>query len=223
MAEQLALPLPARAALGRQDFLVAAPNAAALATVEDWRNWPARKLVLVGPEGAGKTHLAHVWAAEAEARILSVGEIARLLQHPLAEGARFVIDDADRALTSETELQLFGLHNLLQETGGWLMVTARVPVADWPLHLPDLKSRMQAAAVARLDPPDDTLLAGVLLKLFADRQLQVAPDVLGYMAARIERSFAAARDAVAAIDRAALAEKRAVTRPFVAETFGRIW
>jgi chromosomal replication initiation ATPase DnaA len=220
MAEQLALPLPAKAALGRGDFLVAPPNADAVRAVEGWRGWPGRKLILTGPAGSGKTHLCHVWAAEAEATILTVPDLAGVLGRPLASGARIAVEDADRIDDPEDELRLLGLHNLLQECGGWLLLTARTPPADWPLGLPDLASRLQAAGIARLRDPDDALLSGLLLKLFDDRQIAVDPAVITYLAPRIERSFAATQDVVARIDTAALAQRRAVTRPFVAEILG---
>lgn len=217
MATQLALPLPAKAALGRGDFLVAQPNAEAVRAIEAWQDWPGRKLVLIGPQGGGKSHLAHVWAAEAEATILAPDELARVLGQPIAPGTRIAVEDADRIADPETELRLLGLHNLLQESGGWLLLTAASAPAQWPLTLADLKSRLQAAGVARLNDPDDTLLAGLILKLFDDRQLAVDPSVIAYILPRIERSFAAAQALVARIDATALAQRRAITRPFVAE------
>jgi len=222
MAEQLALPLPAKAALGRGDFLIAPPNADAVLGVEGWRGWPGRKLILTGPAGSGKTHLAHVWAAEADATILAVPDLAVALGRPLSPEARIAVEDADSITDPEDELRLLGLHNLLQECGGWLLLTARTPPADWPLRLPDLASRLQAAGVARLREPDDALLSGLLLKLFDDRQIAVDPAVIAYLAPRIERSFAAAQRLVARLDTAALAQRRAVTRPFVAEVLGEI-
>lgn len=220
MAEQLALPLPAKAALRRGDFLIAPPNADAVLAVEGWRGWPGRKMILTGPAGSGKTHLTHVWASEAEATILQIPDLAGALGRPLAPEARIAVEDADRIADPEDELRLLGLHNLLQEGGGWLLLTARTPPADWPPGLPDLASRLQAAGIARLREPDDALLSGLLLKLFDDRQLAVEPAVIAYLTPRIERSFAAAQDLVARIDTAALAQRRAVTRPFAAEILG---
>jgi chromosomal replication initiation ATPase DnaA len=222
VARQLALPLPAKAALGRGDFLIAPPNADAVLAVEGWRGWPGRKLVLTGPAGSGKTHLAHVWAAEADATILGLPDLAGVLGRPLAPEARIAVEDADRITDPEDELRLLGLHNLLQESGGWLLLTARTPPADWPLRLPDLASRLQAAGIARLSEPDDALLSGLLLKLFDDRQLAVDPAVIAYLAPRIERSFAAVQHLVARIDTAALAQRRAVTRPLAADVLAEM-
>jgi chromosomal replication initiation ATPase DnaA len=217
MSAQLALPLPAKAALGRGDFLVAPPNAEAVRAIEAWQDWPGRKLILTGPKGAGKSHLTHVWAAAAGATILAPADIARVLGQPIAPGTRIAVEDADQIADPDTELRLLGLHNLLQESGGWLLLTATSAPAYWNLTLADLKSRLQAAGVARLNDPDDTLLSGLLLKLFDDRQLAVDPAVIAYIAPRIERSFAAAQALVARIDATALAQKRAITRPLVAE------
>ncbi|WP_102225086.1 P-loop NTPase family protein [Acidimangrovimonas sediminis] len=219
MIRQLTFDLPVREALGREDFFVSRANAVALAALDTWPHWPQGKMALTGPAGAGKTHLAHVWAREAEARIIRAQELAATDLPGL--GLRVVVEDADAmAGNRPAEEALFHLHNLVLASGGRLLVTAQSAPNRWPLTLPDLASRLQAAAVARLDPPDDALLAAVVMKLFADRQMAVAPPVISYLAARIDRSFAAARDAVARIDRLALTAGRTVTRPLVAEAMG---
>lgn len=215
MSEQLTFDLPVREALGREDFFVSQANATALAALDGWADWPQGKIALVGPAAAGKSHLARVWAAEASATILSARELEAADLPAL--GPRVVVEDADEiAGQRPAEEALFHLHNLTAAQGGRLLVTARTPPNRWPIALPDLASRMQATALARLDPPDDALLSAVLMKLFADRQLAVPPAVLSYLAPRIERSFAAARDAVERIDAYALAQRRPITRPLAA-------
>lgn len=208
MIRQLAFDLPGLEAMTRDHFFVAPSNALALKTVDDWRDWPGRKLLLVGPEGAGKTHLVHIWAALAEAVILSAEALDQTDIASLA-GRAVAVEDADRI--GHAEAQLFHLHNLATTTGA-LLLTARTPPRDWGLTLPDLKSRMQATPIAHLDGPDDALLSAVLVKLFADRQVAVPANLIPYLVSRMPRSIGAARALVAALDARALAEARPITR-----------
>ena len=203
----------------RADYFASAANAHALQMVEAWPDWPVPRLMLVGPAGAGKTHLAHIWAAMSGARIVAARDLGRMAPMELAASGAVVVEGADRlAGDAGGEAALFHLHNLLA-TGGALMVTARGPVADWGLTLPDLASRMGAMPVARLDPPDDALLSAVLVKLFADRQVTVQPALISYCLARMERSIAAARVLVAALDARALALGKPISRALAAEYF----
>ncbi len=197
----------------REHFFVAPSNALALQTVDDWQHWPGRKLLLVGPEGAGKTHLAHVWAAKADAVILAAETLAGADIASLS-GRAVAVEDADRI--GAAEAQLFHLHNLATTTGA-LLLTARTPPRDWGLTLPDLKSRMQATPIAQLDGPDDALLSAVLVKLFADRQVAVPANLIPYLVSRMPRSIGAARALVAALDARALSEARPITRALAAE------
>lgn len=218
MTRQLAFDLPSPEAMTRADFFVSPSNALALQTVESWRNWPGAKLVLVGPEGAGKTHLAHVWAEASGAAILSAQgldevDIAKFAGRPV------VVEDAQ--LIGPAEDALFHLHNVVT-TGGALLLTANTPPRDWGLRLPDLLSRVQAAQVARLEAPDDGLLSAVLIKLFADRQVAVAPNLIPYLVTRMPRSVGAARALVAALDAHALALGRPVTRTLAGEVLDRL-
>lgn len=221
MTRQLAFDLPARAALGRENFFVSPANALALAALDGWRGWPGGRMLLVGPAGAGKTHLAHVWAAEARAVIVPATGLHGRPLPELADQGAVVVEDADHLADPADETALFHLHNLLSAQGGALLLSAATPVRDWGLALADLASRMQAIAVTRLDPPDDALLSAVLVKLFADRQITVAPALIPYLASRMDRSFAAARDLVARLDAQALAEGRPVTRALAATLLDR--
>ena len=208
MPEQLTFELPVRASTGRGDFFVSEANALAVARIEDTGGWPNGKLVLVGPEGAGKSHLGQVWAETQGARVLP--EIAA--QTTLPETA--LVIEMPEAFTPAGEETLFHIHNHMAAHRLPLLMLARTPPARWPLTLPDLKSRMEATDLARIEPPDDALLAAVIVKLFADRQLDVAPAVVTWLVAHMDRSFAAAKRVVSTLDQAALAEGRAVTRPF---------
>lgn len=218
MPRQLTFDLPVRQALGRGDFFVSPANALALAQVEDDTAWPQGKLVLTGPGGAGKTHLVHVWAQATGAVIVDAGALAALDLARLAQSRRIAVEDARHiAGDREAETALFHLHNLIASQGGRLLVTGRGAPGRWGLILPDLESRLSSAVQASLDPPDDRLLSAVLLKLFADRQIAVSPALIPWLVGRMERSMAAARALVAAIDARALAEGRPVGRALAAD------
>ena len=212
---QLALALPHTESFAREDFLAGDSNAAALALIERWPDWPDRALAVSGPEGSGKSHLAAIWAERSGARRIAaraLGEVDPLAA--LATGA-LVVEDASAPLD---ERALFHLLNLVREEDAFLLLTARAAPASWPVALPDLASRLRAMPVVTLSAPDDALLRAVLVKLFADRQLDVGERLIGYLSKRIERSFAAARETVALIDREALRQQRPVNRSFAVET-----
>jgi chromosomal replication initiation ATPase DnaA len=218
MPRQLALALPHAENFSREDFLTGTPNDAALGMVERWPDWPDRALAIVGPEGAGKSHLAAIWADRAGARRVSarvLGETS--LPASLATGA-LVIEDATERLD---ERALFHLLNLMRQQDAFVLMTARTPPASWRVELPDLASRLRAIPTVELRPPDDSLLRAVMVKLFADRQLAVDEALIAYLSTRIERSFAAARAAVQELDREALRRKRPVTRALAAELLGQ--
>lgn len=204
---QLALEFDVRPALGREDFLVAPCNAAAVGWIDRWPGWSGPALALVGPPGCGKTHIAHVWCARTGA-VLLPGTAVKGETDMLLYGAKHaVVDDAEAA----DEESLLHLYNRLALGGASLLVTAQTPPARWATKLPDLASRLRAAPVAAIGAPDDALIEAVMVKLFADRQLQPAPEVIAYLVPRMERSFEAARRLVTALDHAALAQHRAVT------------
>jgi chromosomal replication initiation ATPase DnaA len=214
-ARQLALDLGHAESFAREDFLAGPSNAGALAMIERWPDWPAPVLALVGPAGAGKSHLASIWAADAGARFLS-GRALRDANLPaaLATGALVVEDLVNGGFD---ERSLFHLLNLAREQEASLLLTARTAPGGWALSTPDLTSRLRAIAVLTLDLPDDPLLRAVLVKLFADRQLQVEENLVSYLVPRLERSFAAAREAVEQLDAEALRLKRPVSRALASE------
>jgi chromosomal replication initiation ATPase DnaA len=214
---QLALALDHAESHAREDFLEGPSNAAALALIERWPDWPSRTVLLRGPEGSGKTHLAAIWAREAGARTLS----PRMLDSAevpvaLATGA-LVLDNL--AEDSFDEAALFHLLNLAREEHAYVLITTRTAPVGWQIGVADLKSRLRALPVVALDAPDDALLRAVIVKLFADRQLAVDESLVGFLTNRIERSFAAAREAVAVLDGEALRLKRPVTRALAGELF----
>ena len=196
---QLVLPLETRSASGRADFIVAPGNQQAVAFIDSWPHWPAPAVALYGPPASGKSHLAAVWAARSGAAILD----ASVLQGGVPDGA-LVIENVGPG-TAETPLFA------LLERGAPLLLTAQTPPAEWPVVLPDLQSRANALLAFALWAPDDALLMGLAVKLFADRQVQVPESVVSHMIRALERSPAAIRDLVARADDLALAQKRPIT------------
>jgi chromosomal replication initiation ATPase DnaA len=212
---QLPLALGFSERFGREDFLAGPSNAAALALVERWPDWPAPVVALVGPEGSGKSHLAAIWAKTAGARSIASHAVASAsVPTALATGALVIEDLRDGACD---DAALFHLLNLAREQGDFVLITARTAPGGWTIRLRDLASRLRALPIVALAPPDDALLRAVLVKLFADRQLGVDEGLIGYLATRIERSFAAARAVVAELDREAMRQRREVNKAFAAE------
>ena len=217
MIRQLTLDLPTDIRMTRADFCISPANVLALAAVDAWHNWPNRKMLLTGLSGAGKSHVAHIWVADANALLVPAALLAGADIPALAAHGTIAVEDADTvAGDPAAETALFHLHNLLA-TSGSLLITAKTPPRDWGLTLPDLASRMQATALTRLDPPDDALLTAVLAKLFADRQLVISPNLIPYLVVRMDRSIAAARALVEALDACALSQHRPITRAMAGE------
>lgn len=218
-AGQLTLDFEHRPALGGEDFLVAPPNAEAVGWLDAWPDWPGTALVLFGPAGSGKTHLAQVFQGMSRARLISSSDL-RESQPPsyLGDAPAAILENADVVSTDRDgalEEAVLHLYNVLQESDRHLLMTAKQPPARWGIGLKDLSSRMNAASQAGIGAPDDALIAAVLVKQFQDRQLKIDEDVISFMLARMERSFEAARYIVRAIDDLALKERRNITVPLV--------
>lgn len=205
MTRQLRLKLSRPAAYGRDTFISGPSNRQALAALDSWPNWPGGALVLFGPSGVGKTHLARGWAEANDAVRLD----AEAPDIAAAAGRPVLMDDADRAADPEA---LFHLINLAGRAGGGLLMTARSAPSAWPAALPDLRSRLNALFVAEIEEPDDEILQGVLRKFFRERNIRPPHDVYPYLLRRMERSIPYAREIVRRLDEAADDEQRPVSR-----------
>lgn len=216
---QLPFAFEARPAHGMADFVIGPPNETAVVWLDRWPEWPGPALVLTGPPASGKSHLCHVFQARAEAvYLLSEALTTEAVPDLLGDTRAAILDDAvfDAAAAVDEEA-LLHLYNVLAERGGHLLIASRRRPSSWLVSLPDLASRLLAAPSVQLGEPDDRLLRAVLLKMFADRQLRPGDDAIEFLVRRIERSFRTARRMVEALDRAALAERRDLTVPFVRE------
>lgn len=217
---QLALDLGHRTAFDAEDFLVTPANRDAVLWLDRWPDWPAPALVIHGPQGCGKTHLAHVWQARSGARFISPDEIdSAAPDDVLGASCYAVIDDADGARNERTLLHLY---NMTAERGGALLLTARKPPSRWNIALPDWRSRLIAAPAVAVAPPDDGLIGALLVKLFGDRQLRVGDGVVEFLTKRMERSFDAAARIAEALDHAALAGRRNITVPLARQVLERL-
>jgi chromosomal replication initiation ATPase DnaA len=202
---QLAFDLKPDERHSRADFVVSPANAQAAALIDRWPEWPSSLVILSGPEGSGKTHAASAWAKRAGAARAPASAVG-----PLADDCRaLLIDPLDMPVD---EHGLFHAINAMRARHGHILMTMEGAPADLALALPDLASRLAAATLVRIGPPDDALLAGMMAKLFADRQVQVDPDVIAYVASRMERSHAAALAMVDLLDAEALARKSRITK-----------
>lgn len=211
MAQQLAFDWPQHVRMGADMFFVSEANAKAFAMVTNPDTWPDGKLVLTGPSGAGKTHLARVFADQSGAAILNAGRLD--LTAPMPDTG-MVLEDVP-ALPENAEEWVFHAHNHLRAQNLPLLLTGIDGPSRWPIKLPDLASRLRATTVIAIADPDDRLLDAVLMKLFQDRQIAPTPDALTFLRRHIDRSFQSARDAVEALDAAALSQGRAITRDLV--------
>ena len=216
--KQLAFDLPLDPRYGREDFLVSPSNERAYGFIERWPDWPDTMLVLTGPPGSGKSHLASIWATGAHAWTVPASEVSgEAIPHLVSNGA-LVLEDVDRSARDEPAL--FHLLNHARERRAFVLATASGPAESWGLGTPDLLSRLRLAPSVALEAPDDALLKAVLVKLFVDRQLVVDTSVVDYIALRIERSLAKAAEVVNLLDREALSRGRRVSRAIAAEILG---
>ncbi|PRD45936.1 hypothetical protein C5748_02025 [Phyllobacterium phragmitis] len=213
LPRQLPLALGHEPGYGRDDLIVAGSNRAAVDIIDRWPNWLSPVVVLAGPTGSGKTHLAAIWNAASGAAVLDATDIGPEAFEK-ASSRPVLIDDIGAVSFDETGL--FHLINTVRQAGTSLLMTSRRWPANWPITLPDLTSRLKAATVVEISEPDDTLLSAVIHKLFADRQVAVEPHLVSYLVSRIERSLSTANMIVERLDRVALEQKSRITRTLAA-------
>ena len=218
--DQLVFDLPHRQAQGAEDFLVSGSNEAAVELVDGWPGWSHPAYVVTGPEGSGKSHLTHVWSTKSGAPRIAATQLAEDAITAFERNAVLAVEDIDRGLHDERVL--FHLLNLAREKRGAILLSSRALPGEIAIALPDLRSRLRAMPLVRIAPPDDALLKAVLVKLFADRQLTIEPNVIATLALHMDRSMAAAGRLVEEADRLALARRQKVTRALAAEALANL-
>ena len=217
---QLTLELAPEPGFERENFVVSGSNEQAYAMIERWPDWPDPVLLILGPPGAGKSHLGAIWASIAKAGVQSAAALAAANIEALAAAGPLLLEDADAI--GEAETQLFHLINLMRENSMALVITAKAPPDAWGLRTADLLSRLRLAPTVAIGPPDDALMRAVLVKLLIDRQLVIDTSVVGYIALRLERSLDAARTFIDALDREALARQCRISRAIAADVLATL-
>jgi chromosomal replication initiation ATPase DnaA len=215
MSNQLSFSLPKKETLDRDNYFVSQANQGAVSLIEDWINWPSRKLILVGSEGSGKTHLGHLWAGEVGATIINATTLMEQQISELSKAPVLVEDINEIQRNQPVEIVLFHLHNLLYSEGHSLLMTSQILPGRLSFSLEDLQSRIEASTIAKLHPVDDDLLGAILIKMFADRQIYFSDKLLTYVLSRVERSYTAAKLFVEEVDSKAMAESRVIGKKLV--------
>ena len=217
-AGQLPLHLPLEAATAREDLVVGESNRHAVEFIDSWPDgWPIKVSILSGDKGSGKSHLSQVWAAQSQARFLQPN---LTLPESIPPNTNFVVENLRQG--SFSEVWLFHLLNTAKSTGSYILLTSRSPYQEWGIVLPDLLSRLRSAHKLEVTPPDDILLAAVLVKLFSDRQLSVDKSVIDYLLNNMDRSLAFASKFVSRLDEVSLTDKRSVTRPLASKVLSEM-
>jgi chromosomal replication initiation ATPase DnaA len=215
MSNQLSFSLPKKETLDRDNYFVSQANQGAVSLIEDWINWPSRKLILVGSEGSGKTHLGHLWAGEVGATIINATTLMEQQISELSKAPVLVEDINEIQRNQPVEIVLFHLHNLLHSEGHSLLMTSQILPGRLSFSLKDLQSRIEASIIAKLHPVDDDLLGAILIKMFADRQIYFSDKLLTYVLSRVERSYTAAKLFVEEVDSKAMTESRVIGKRLV--------
>ncbi len=219
-AEQLILDLPHREAQGREDFLVTSSNSAAVALIDQWPNWSSHAAIILGDEGSGKTHLVEVWRSKNNAALIAAEKLEAAAVPTLLQSGALAIEDLQSGKMNERAL--FHALNLAKQESKFLLLTSRLAPSLLSLAIPDLASRLNSLPTIQILAPDDALLRGVLVKLFADRQISVEEGLISYILMRMPRSLGTARKLVAEVDMLAMIEKAEITKPLVARILAKI-
>lgn len=203
MTEQLVFDLPHRAAYGREKFWVAPCNQEAITWIDRYPNWPAHALLIYGPAGSGKTHLASLFCDT----LIQAKDLDANFRPTFQK--KMVVENLHELTDEEALLHLF---NFVSEMGGDLLLTSReIP----NFTLPDLQSRLNMISKAEIMMPDESVIRAVAGKAFKDRHILVDDTVLDYLSMHLTRSFSLLQQVIERADKLSLEAGRKITIPFL--------
>lgn len=211
--QQLVLPLSLPPSLEMGDFIVSSSNDEALSWLGKWPEWPQNTLLIYGPKGSGKSHIASIW--QSQAQLLEPHQITlEGLMEVFNPDGHFILDNAEKV---ECEEALFHLLNSARNGSGSLLILSNSHPQEWEVELPDLNSRLKALMTIKIQEPDDTLLKGLIQKYFSDQQVSLSEDVLNYLFTHLPRSYEELWGSLNKINIEALGKKRGITIPLIKE------
>lgn len=213
----------------REDFMVSKSNIEAIKAVDEWPNWPYFSLCIYGPEGSGKTHISHIFADNVytktnakqkiplvRARGIKLENIYRFFE----ESKCLIVENLDDKYINEEAL--FHLYNLYKNEGGYILFTTTKPPARMNFKLADLQSRLNTIPVIEIKEPDSDLLSALIVKLFADRQVNISPEIVNYITNNTIRSFSYIKKLVIEADNTSISRKRAISIPIIKEAINTL-
>ncbi len=213
MSRQKLLPLSFKPEYAEEDFCISGCNMEAFRIINRWPEWPSHSIIIYGPKGSGKTHLAKIWQQKTKALPVKGMNI-------FSSPSRCFI--AENIENSYDEVALFHIYNATCENNGFLLMTSNIHPANLKIKTPDLRSRLNATNAIHLGSPDKHLLESVFVKLMSDRQISIKPNIVDFIISQMEPSFSILQKIVNILDIEAMANKQKITIPFVKQILGNL-
>ena len=208
--QQLLLDLPHKKAYGREDYFISKCNTKAIAFIDKYPLWNLNALIIYGEISSGKTHLAHVFQEKVQAYIYDASIINEKTPSEIfQEKDNVIVEDLD--INKIMEEKLLHFLNYAKNNNLYVLITSAYNPTGWKIELADLKSRINSISSTAIEPPDDTLISVLLIKMFHDKQIKIAAKEIKYIVSRIDRSYESIKKTVDLIDSLSLQEKKKIS------------
>ena len=193
--------------LAIDDFFVSTSNKKAYSFVLN-KKIDNKKILLIGPNKSGKTHLGKIWQKNNNA-ISYENNFEIILNYK----KNIFIDDFFKNINEE---QIFHLINHCSINKLTILLTSNKEVFEHNFLLKDLVSRLKTFNLLRIDLPDDDLIINLIIKLLHDKQIIIKnEEIFHYILKRIERSYEEIFLLIENIDKLSLEKKRELTIPLI--------